>query len=175
MSIIYGFLVLVEAIVCALLVGVILLQKSKGGMGGAAFGGGMGEAIFGSRMGNVLTKTTVILGGVFLFNTLLLTVLTARRGGSGASVTDSGLIEQSAPAPVAQQPVAQPMGTPNADGGAAPIELPKVDASAADATPIEIPAEKAPEAAPAPEAPAAPAAPAPAAPEAPVAPEQPEK
>ena len=79
MPIIYGFFILVEAVVSALLIAVVLVQKSKGGMGGSAFGGGVGEAIFGSRMGNVLTKATVVLGIIFLVNTVLLTIFTARR------------------------------------------------------------------------------------------------
>jgi len=159
MPIIYGFFILVEAVISALLIAIILLQKSKGGMGGSAFGGGMGEAIFGSRMGNVLTKATVILGVIFLVNTILLTILTARRGTSG-SVTDQVLNQ---PAPAAQQAAPAPMAQPQAPAGdIAPIELPAVDAgNAADAAaPIEIPAPEA--VAPAPEA--APVVPAPEAP-----------
>ena len=104
MGVLYGFLVLVEMVVCALLIIVIFMQKTKGGMGGTAFGGGAGEAIFGSRMGNVLTKSTVVLGVVFLLNTLLLTVLTTQRGLGGGSV-----MEAAARRPAAQQPQQQPM------------------------------------------------------------------
>ena len=98
MGVLYGFLIFVEIVVCALLIVVIFMQKSKGGMGGSAFGGGAGEAIFGSRMGNVLTKSTVVLGIIFLLNTLLLTVLTTQRGLGGVSV-----MEGAAPRPVQQQ------------------------------------------------------------------------
>lgn len=110
MSIIYGLLVVLEIIVSALLIPIIFLQKSKGGMGGSAFGGGGGgDAIFGSRMGNVLTKATVVLAIIFLANTVLLTMLTARRE-SGGSVTDS--------IPAARD--ARPAGTP----GAGPVATP---------------------------------------------------
>ena len=71
MTVIYGFLIVLEALVSALLICVIFLQKTKGGMGGTAFGGGVGEAIFGSRMGNVLTKATVVLAVIFLANTMI--------------------------------------------------------------------------------------------------------
>jgi len=109
MGVLYSFLILVEMVVCALLIVVIFMQKSKGGMGGSAFGGGVGEAIFGSRMGNVLTKATVVLGVIFLANTLVLTVLTSRRGLVGS------VMEGVVPRPVAppQQPMAQPpVGVP---------------------------------------------------------------
>ncbi len=131
MTIIYGFLIVLEALVSALLIGVIFLQKSKGGMGGAAFGGGMGEAIFGSRMGNVLTKVTVVLAIVFLTNTILLTILTARRdiGGSG-SVVDKGLVEPiAAPAPMGGPVPTTPLSVPE------PIAVPD-DAGAMNTTPV---------------------------------------
>lgn len=153
MPILYGFFIMVEVLVSVLLIAVVLVQKSKGGMGGSAFGGGMGEAIFGSRMGNVLTKVTVVLGVIFLANTVFLTVLTASRSASGGSgsVTDG------------QAPIAQPTGSmggiapaaapvPSTDvppvGGQVPIELPpiEVDVDAGAAIPIEIPAPVAVEA-----------------------------
>jgi preprotein translocase subunit SecG len=156
MSIIYGFLLLVEALVSALLIGVIFLQKTKGGMGGTAFGGGMGEAIFGSRMGNVLTKSTVVLGVIFLINTILLTMLTARRD-TVASVTDLGRVEQAAPiqGPGAGGPIPAPTPVPVQAPAPVPIEsaplampedVPVVDIPAAapvaapEAVPVEIPA-----------------------------------
>ena len=129
MSIIYGFLLLVEAVVSALLIGVIFLQKTKGGMGGTAFGGGMGEAIFGSRMGNVLTKSTVVLGVIFLMNTILLTMLTARRD-TVASVTDLGRVGQAAPM---QAPVGGPIPAPTPVPVEAPVPMPM------EPSPLEMP------------------------------------
>ncbi len=142
MTLIYGFLIVVEALISALLIGVIFLQKSKGGMGGSAFGGGgVGEAIFGSRMGNVLTKATVVLAVIFLTNTVLLTMLTARRDSGGGSVTD-GVVPATAPAsaplggmlPVpADMPVSAPVE-------AAPVAAPvTVDVPAPVAVDIPVP------------------------------------
>lgn len=103
MGVLYGFLIFVEIVVCALLIVVIFMQKSKGGMGGSAFGGGgAGEAIFGSRMGNVLTKSTVVMGLIFLVNTLLLTVLTTQRGVVGS------VMEGAPRRPAQQQPAPSP-------------------------------------------------------------------
>ena len=96
MAILVGFLYALEVIVCFLLGGVILLQKPKEGGLGVSFGGGMGEALFGAQMGNVLTKSTIILGIVFLLNTLTLSRLTSH---SGTSVMEGVSI----PAPAAEQ------------------------------------------------------------------------
>jgi preprotein translocase subunit SecG len=82
MNILYYVLCVVEVLVCLLLIGVILLQRGKdGGAAGLSMGGGMGEAIFGAQMGNVLTRVTVILGFIFLTNTLVLAILSARKDG----------------------------------------------------------------------------------------------
>jgi preprotein translocase subunit SecG len=80
-------LTLIEILSCVLLVGIILLQKPRGQGSGLAFGAGMGESLFGSQVGNVLTRTTVILGVVFLVNTALLAVL-GSRGSAERSVVD---------------------------------------------------------------------------------------
>lgn len=150
MGFIYAVLIVFEAILSALLIAIIFMQKTKGGLGGTAFGGGAGEAIFGSRMGNVLTKATVVLGGIFLFNTILLTIMTARRGDHGGSVMDRmGAI----PAPIQQpmMPAALPdsgMPSPvqpiNFDETQIPMDVQVPDMPteppAVSVTPIEIPA-----------------------------------
>jgi preprotein translocase subunit SecG len=118
-------LIVFELLLILLLIAIIFMQKTKGGMGGTAFGGGVGEAIFGSRMGNVLTKGTVVLGGIFLINTILLTILTARQQGGG-SVMDS--IEVAAPAPQPFMPAGMPGMTESAAqppaGLTGPVEIP---------------------------------------------------
>ena len=147
MTVIYGFLIVLEALVSALLIGVIFLQKSKGGMGGAAFGGGVGEAIFGSRMGNVLTKATVVLAVIFLANTIVLTMLTARRK-PAASVTDMGLVPSSPVAPMTMpgpapiEPVSVPVDVPaEVDVPVAvPVAAPVAEAAPVAPAPVETPA-----------------------------------
>ena len=71
--------IVVEVLCCVLLMCIILLQKSKSEGLGMAFGAGAGESLFGARAGNVLSKATVVLGIVFLANTLLLGVLFAQK------------------------------------------------------------------------------------------------
>lgn len=113
MQILIGFLYVLEVIVCFLLGGVIMLQKPKEGGLGVSFGGGMGEALFGAQMGNVLTKGTIILGAVFLLNTLVLSRLTSH---SGTSVMEG--VKTAAPA--AEQ--ALPFSSPSAPAvPAAPV------------------------------------------------------
>ena len=147
MSILIGFLYVVEVLVCILLAMVVMLQKPKEGGLGGAFGGGMLEASLGADAGNVLIRTTAILGAIFLLNTLVLARLTS-------TVHSRSLMAREAE-PAAETAPALP---------AAP-ELPAVPKAAP-----EVPA--APAAAPAPAAPAAPApAPAVPAPAAPAAPE----
>ncbi len=78
MQLLTYLLVFVEILTCFLLIGVVLLQRSRSGGGaGMAFGAGMGESLFGAQAGNVLTKTTVVLGIVFLVNTTLLAMIGA--------------------------------------------------------------------------------------------------
>jgi preprotein translocase subunit SecG len=110
MQILIGFLFALEILVCFLLAGVILLQKPKEGGLGVSIGGGMGEALFGAQMGNVLTKTTIILGSVFLLNTLILSRLTSK---SGTSLMDG---VKTAPPAAAEQalPFSAPAAAPAA-------------------------------------------------------------
>jgi preprotein translocase subunit SecG len=99
-------LIFIEVVVCLMIIGLVLIQRSKGEGLSAAIGGGMGEALFGANVGNVVTRTTVILGIVFLVNTIILTmVLSSQRGGS--------VVEETAPPPASGAP-ALPGGMPPA-------------------------------------------------------------
>ena len=152
MSILVGFLYVIEVLVCLLLGLVVMLQKPKEGGLGGAIAGGMGEAVFGADASNVLIKATAWLGAIFLANTLLLARLT--------STVSSSLMDGESDAPQAAQQQMPPAGdiTPPPAAPAAP---------AAPTAPAAAPK------APAPAAPKAPTAPAPApaaAPKAPAAP-----
>ena len=56
---------------CLLLMGVILIQKGRGGGIGSAFGGAMSASPFGTKTGDVFTWITVVLAGIFLLCALL--------------------------------------------------------------------------------------------------------
>lgn len=106
MTILKGLLFFVEAVCCLLLIGIILIQKTKGGGLGMAFGGGMSESLFGSRAGNVLTKATIILAMVFMINTVALAILFARSH-------EQSLMDRAAPPPApAPMQGAAPASTP---------------------------------------------------------------
>jgi protein translocase SecG subunit len=136
-------MIILEVLVGFLLVGVILLQRTKSqGLGGMAFGASIGESVFGSRAGNVLTKATIILGCFFLANTLLLALSYTHAAPQG--VQSKSVMERRGAVPPPQAP------------GVMPTQ-PKAPAAAPAATPTP-----AAPAASAPAAPAAPATPAPA-------------
>jgi len=97
MAVIRTLLIILEAACCLSLVGLILLQKTKDGGLGMAFGGGGNDSLFGARAGNVLTKATVGIGIVFLMNTLILGMLFA---GSASESTVEKELSAQRPAPV---------------------------------------------------------------------------
>ena len=117
-------LIALEALCSLLLIGLVLIQKSKGEGLGMAFGGGGGDALFGSRAGNVMTKATVILAVIFMVNTLLLGVLfsgTQNRSVMGEFA--AAPVQQVAPQPAAQAVPAESAAVPtlpgaDLDGGA---------------------------------------------------------
>ena len=173
MSILVGFLYVIEVLVCLLLGLVVMLQKPKEGGLGGAIAGGMGEAVFGADASNVLIKATAWLGAIFLANTLLLARLTSTVSSSlmdGESEAPQAAQQQMPPAGDITPPPAAPTAptAPAAPAApTAPTAAPKAPAPAAPTAPTAAPK------APAPAAPKAPAAPAPApaaAPKAPAAP-----
>ncbi len=97
MSILINILIAFHVLVCALMVGVVLMQRPKNEGLGAAFGGGMTENIFGAQTTHVLQKFTVWLGVVFFALTLLLAILYAKRG-TGETTIQKELMSQPAPA-----------------------------------------------------------------------------
>jgi preprotein translocase subunit SecG len=120
-------LIVVEVVSSLLLVGLILLQRSKSEGLGLAFGAGAGEALFGARAGNVLSKATVILGIVFMICTLALGIVFAQK--------DKALIDTLDAPPPAGAPMVQPQPLEGPE-----IAFPQVDTAAEGAA---LPAEPA--------------------------------
>lgn len=153
MQILKILLILVEVISCLLLIGVILIQRSRSeGMGGLAAGAGMGEQLFGSRAGNVLTRTTIILACLFMGCSTLLAVVYST-GGQEQSVIE----KKAASASRTSQPITGPQQQPAPVVPPAPVPVaPAPEAApAAGGTTVTIPVTTP---APAPEAPVAPEA-----------------
>lgn len=69
-------------IVAVLLILLVLVQNEEGDSLGGIFAGGSGSA-FGSRSGNVLTRTTTVLGTLFLVLSLGMALLNRTPGTTG--------------------------------------------------------------------------------------------
>ncbi|HCC36566.1 MAG TPA: preprotein translocase subunit SecG [Treponema sp.] len=82
MGILSIVLLVIFVIVAVLLILLVLIQNEEGDSLGGLFAGGSGSA-FGSRSGNVLTKTTTVLGAIFLIVSLGLALLNRTPGGRG--------------------------------------------------------------------------------------------
>jgi preprotein translocase subunit SecG len=111
-----GILLAAVIVVCIALVGVILLQRSEGGVLGLS-GGGPGNFMSARGTGDLLTRTTQILAAIFFGLCLVMTLLTGhlRREASIASKLKDLAIS---PPPVSSQAPAEP--APSALAPAAP-------------------------------------------------------
>ena len=116
--------IVVEVVCCLMLVGLILLQRSKNEGMGLAFGASTGESLFGARAGNVLSRATVILGITFLASTLVLGVLFVQ--------DDKSVVDLTADEVPAQSTAIQPQAMQGLDLGEPDIE-PDSEAVPADA------------------------------------------
>lgn len=79
-------------IIALMLIGLVLIQQSKGGGFGSSFGG-VGESVFGAHAGSHLTKMTVILTSSFFVLTLLLAVIVSRSD-RGLSVGETAALQK---------------------------------------------------------------------------------
>lgn len=61
-------LLVIFTITALLMVGVVLMQDEGGEGLGGIFGGGGGAQQMGNRSGNILTRTTAVLGAIFLIS-----------------------------------------------------------------------------------------------------------
>ncbi|MCC5982549.1 MAG: preprotein translocase subunit SecG [Oceanicaulis sp.] len=67
-------LLIIQILVAIGLVAVVLMQRSEGGALGIG-GGGPGGMVTGRGAANLLTRTTMILGAIFMANSIALAVL----------------------------------------------------------------------------------------------------
>lgn len=105
MIVLKAIFIVLLVIISFLLIGLVLMQKSKSGGGlGGAFGGGMTESILGSRAGNFLSRATMYLGIAFAVLTLGITFIDARLLKNNTSST----------LPAATQPAQAPAPAPGA-------------------------------------------------------------
>ena len=86
------------------MIGVILVQRSEGGGLGVGSSQGMGAFMTGRGTANLLTRTTAVLGGIFMVLALALAML-GRGHAPRGSILDAPV---SAPAPTAPAPALPP-------------------------------------------------------------------
>ena len=98
----YTVFVILHLVVCLFLIFIILIQSSKGAEMGAAFGGSS-QTLFGSRgAATFLSKLTTGAAILFMVTSLLLAVISVRRG----SVMTSVPIQKAAESPINTAPEA---------------------------------------------------------------------
>jgi len=79
---VFAFFVVIHILVCLALVFVVLLQSGRGGGLAGVFGGGAAQTLFGGRgAATFLSKATAWLAIAFMVMSILLAVLSSRRGG----------------------------------------------------------------------------------------------
>lgn len=111
------FLMVVQAIVAALLVGVILMQKSEGG--GLGTGGSPSGFMSARGAADFLTRTTAILATVFVVLSIVLAAMAVNT--SGGREIDTSL---NRPAVPVQQAPADPLANPAPAGNPLPGATP---------------------------------------------------
>lgn len=128
----------IHLLIAVALIGVVLVQKSEGGLGG--LGGGSGGGGFGGLMttrgsANLLTRATAVLAAVFMLTSIALVMIAGGHGKprsildalpqngptTGAPATTAPQTGQKAPAPNTATPNT---ATPNTAAPATPAKPP---------------------------------------------------
>lgn len=123
MGLIGILLLVVFVIVSLLLILLVLVQSEEGDSLGGIFAGGSGSA-FGSRSGNVLTKTTYILGTLFLITSFGLALVNRTPSDSGVEAAAKRIEGAASGEWWNEKPAAAPVeqGTAPASDTAAPAK-----------------------------------------------------
>src|SRR5436309_6911727 len=116
----YAFLLILHLIICLALIGVVLVQSGKGGgLAGGAFGGSA-QTVFGGRGAtDIVTRATMVLGGLFFVTSIALALMTTGQRGSSRSLIqeEARKASSSAPAQPGGPAPSQPGGAPTQPGG----------------------------------------------------------
>lgn len=90
-----GLIIAIHVIVCALLIGIILIQAGRGG--GLVEGFSGVESMFGTKTNTFLTRTTTVLSILFFLTCLSLALLSIRQSRSLMKGVKMPVIEEKAP------------------------------------------------------------------------------
>ncbi|WP_440959760.1 preprotein translocase subunit SecG [Oceanicaulis sp. LC35] len=91
-------LLIIHVLIAAALTGVILMQRSEGGALGIG-GGGPGGMMSGRGAANLLTRMTMILGALFIGNSILLAIISGVTASSGSVLDRMGDAETTSDLP----------------------------------------------------------------------------
>ncbi|WP_166940819.1 preprotein translocase subunit SecG [Sphingopyxis panaciterrae] len=141
----FTFILVVQALIAAAMIGVILMQKSEGG--GLGVGGSPAGLLSARGAADFLTRATTILATLFVGLSILLAAMASvGRGGSTIDTSLSKAAQQSGAAPSSLTGPAQPaQGTQGAAAPAAPAsDDPLAAAAAAAAQDAPAPQQQAP-------------------------------
>lgn len=114
-----AIILVIHMLLALALIGVVLLQRSEGGLGGlgggSGSGGGMGGLIGGRAAANLLTRATGVLAGSFFMTSIVLAVLAGNTGGpvsiiDGGPAAGGGATQQQQQAPMRPHQPAVPTG-----------------------------------------------------------------
>ncbi|MGX6648003.1 preprotein translocase subunit SecG [Maricaulaceae bacterium MS644] len=111
-------LLIIQFLVAVALTVIILMQRSEGGALGMG-GGGAGGMMTGRSAANILTRTTMLLGAVFIGNSILLAVL------SGVDTTNRSVVDRAGETERSDLPFGNFDEIPSDDSPAAPGAQPE--------------------------------------------------
>lgn len=101
----YTVMVVLDAILALVLIGLVLLQQGKGAVAGAAFGSGASGTVFGAAGGaSVIQKVTAWIAAIFFVITLVLSIMVKHR-------VESAVQQQSQPSSVVQEAASEEAAT----------------------------------------------------------------
>lgn len=112
----FTFLLVVQALVAALLVTVILMQKSEGG--GLGVGGSPAGFMSARGAADFLTRSTTVLAGIFVTLSIVLAVIASIQ--HRPSDIDTSLVKQAPQAPTSS-PTSSPASAPAPATGKDPL------------------------------------------------------
>jgi preprotein translocase subunit SecG len=114
----FTFLLILQTLVAASLVAVILMQRSEGG--GLGVGGSSAGLMTARGAADFLTRATAVLGGLFIFLSILLAAIAGVSRESTA--VDTSLVKEQPFQPVGQAP-APPSAAPTGNETAPAVPL----------------------------------------------------
>ncbi len=104
----FNFLLIIQALIAAIMIGVILMQRSEGG--GLGMGGSPAGMLSARGAADFLTRSTAVLATLFVALSIVLAAMAATRGGTakidtslvkGAPAAPSSLTSEAPAAPAA--------------------------------------------------------------------------